>query len=294
MSVKVKVSLSALKLTTVSPLPAWDSAAEVKFKFNGPVPAVIVSAPSPAVTVVATAELPMVMKSLPMLPLTVSALVTVTPLAVPTKLMVSLPPPMSKVLNDCWVTVRISSDAEPLTWLMLNRPSSELVPAARSTVLVPGSEVDGQTGDIVEQGQGVVRGRTREVAAADVFHACERDRVGAVGEADVVDADAEVDRDAGEVVVEGHKVVEGIADDVLDVQRGHARSRRLRSPAYCCRRRGRRRVVVRGEDAVGHVQHVVGSGAVDVLDAEEVDERVGAGRQIQGVVALRQIDRQSR
>ena len=79
------------------------------------------------------------------------------------------------------------AEALALTCWTLKTSTSALAPAAAI------GEVDRDAGDVVEQRQRIVRA-LREIAAVDVLHVVDGDRVDAVGETDKVVARAEIDR----------------------------------------------------------------------------------------------------
>ena len=88
-------------------------------------------------------------------------------------------------------------------------------------------------------------------------------------------------------------VVEPLPIEVLDVQRASRWRTATDRQRIVAGAEIDRRVVSAGRRSVVDRQRIVGRGAVDVLDVEDIDERVDARRQVQRVVALREIDRQS-
>ena len=177
---------------------------------------------------------------------------------------------------------------------MLNRVSSELTPAARFSVLSPSAEIDGQSADVVEQRQRVVA-RTDpagEVAAVDVLDIGDSstELVPLARLSVSVPAPRSTTRPETSLL-QGEEIVQAVADEVLDVEQRHALELRAEVERVVAGAEIDDRIVVEREDRVGHRQHVVGCRSVDVLDVEDIDERVGACGKVQRVVAVGEVDR---
>ena len=157
-------------------------------------------------------------------------------------------------------------------------------------------QVDGHAGDVVEQRQRVVgrRSAVEVIAGADVLDVGQAERVGSGRDLQGVVAGAEIDGEAVLVVGQRVEIVGRAADQMLDVVERGVDERACRGAACRCRRRGRStgRCSAR-KSPFADRQGVVRRGAVDGVDVEDVGERIGAGRQVQRVDAVGEIDRQA-
>ncbi|MGY3404880.1 hypothetical protein ACVWZV_000993 [Bradyrhizobium sp. GM5.1] len=158
-------------------------------------------------------------------------------------------------------------------------------------------QVDDQARGIVQQRQGVVRGRhgaAEDVGRADARDVGQGQRIGAGGDLQAGISGAEIDGQPILVVGQGVERVGLSGDDqVFDVVEREAAVLRSDGKRVVADAKVDRHVVVRRVDAVRHRQDVVRGGAVDAVDVEEVGERVRAGGEIEGVDAVAEVDREA-